>query len=179
MRAGVEEENMKRITIAYIASITVTIAAILGFLGVTIYNAQSAQGQEGGGPLSDFDSVIQENAQEMITEGRQTFRFDTFGDEAFWGDTLRLHQAIAGEGLGGVGAGVSPNTALAVGLKVDVDALPENLRNDPKEGKVDLDDPATTLALLQLNAVVGVTGFFDDQGNLNLWASSVLSATPL
>jgi hypothetical protein len=53
-----------------------------------------------------------------------------------------------------------------VGLKVDVDALPEKLRNDLKNGKVDLDDPATTLALLQLNAVVGVTGFFNDQGDL-------------
>jgi hypothetical protein len=157
---------MKRITIAYVGGITITLAVILGFLIVTIYSAQSAQGQEDGGSLSDFDSVIRENGQEMIEEGRQTFRFDTFGDEAFWGDALQLHQAIAGEGLGGVGPGVSPNTALAVGLKVDVDALPEKLRNDLKNGKVDLDDPATTLALLQLNAVVGVTGFFNDQGDL-------------
>jgi hypothetical protein len=157
---------MKRITIAYVGGITITLAVILGFLAVTIYNAQSAQGQEDGGSLSDFDRVIRENAQEMIVEGRQTFRFDTFGDEAFWGDTLQLHQAIAGEGLGGVGPGVSPNTALAVGLKVDVDALPEKLRNDLKNGQVNLDDPATTLALLQLNAVVGVTGFFNDQGDL-------------
>jgi hypothetical protein len=157
---------MKRITTAYVAGITITLAVILGFLAVTIYNAQSAQGQEGGGPLSDFDRVIRESAQEMIVEGRQTFRFDTFGDEAFWGDTLQLHQAIAGEGLEGIGPGVSPNTALAVGLKVDVDALPGKLRNDLKNGKVDLDDPATTLALLQLNAVVGVTGFFNDQGDL-------------
>jgi hypothetical protein len=157
---------MKRITIAYVGGIAITLAVILGFLIVTIYSAQSAQGQEDGGSLSDFDSVIRENGQEMIEEGRQTFRFDTFGDEAFWGDALQLHQAIAGEGLGGVGPGVSPNTALAVGLKVDVDALPEKLRNDLKNGKVDLDDPATTLALLQLNAVVGVTGFFNDQGDL-------------
>ena len=157
---------MKRITIAYVGGITITLALILGFLIVTIYNAQSAQGQEVGGSVSDFDRVIRENAQEMIEEGRQTFRFDTFGDEAFWGDTLQLHQAIAGEELGGVGPGVSPNTALAVGLKVDVDALPEKLRNDLKNGQVDLDDPATTLALLQLNAVVGVTGFFNDQGDL-------------
>jgi hypothetical protein len=157
---------MKRITIAYIAGVTITLAAILSFLVVTIYNAQSAQGQEGGGLLSDFDGVIHENGREMIMEGRQTFRFDTFGDEAFWGDALQLHQAIAGEGLGGVGPGVSPSTALAVGLKVDVDALPRKLRNDLKKGRVDLDDPATTLALLQLNAVVGVTGFFNDQGDL-------------
>jgi hypothetical protein len=151
---------VNRITMAYIAGVIVTIVAILGFLATTIYNAQSAQGEEDGGPLSDFDRVISENGQEMIAEGRQIFRFDTFGDEAFWGDTLQLHQAIEGEGLGGVGQGVSPNTALAVGLKVDVDALPKELRDDLEEGKVDLDDPATTLALLQLNAVVGVTGFF-------------------
>jgi hypothetical protein len=157
---------MKRITIAYVAGITITLAVILGFLIVTIYSAQSAQGQEDGGSLSDFDSVIRENGREMIEEGRQIFRFDTFGDEAFWGDALQLHQAIAGEGLGGVGPGVSPRTALAVGLKVDVDALPGKLRNDLKKGQVNLDDPATTLALLQLNAVVGVTGFFNDQGDL-------------
>ena len=59
-----------------------------------------------------------------IEEGKQTFRYDTFGDEAFWGDTLKLHQAIEGRRTGGVGPGVSPKTALAVGLKVDVDALP-------------------------------------------------------
>ena len=60
----------------------------------------------------------------MIEEGREIFRFDTFGDEAFWGDTLKLHQAIEGERFGGVGPGVSPATALAVGLKVDAEALP-------------------------------------------------------
>src|SRR5215208_4793266 len=64
------------------------------------------------------------NATRMIAEGRRTFRYDTFGDEAFWGDTLQLHQALQGEQFGGVGAGVSPKTALAVGLNVDVDALP-------------------------------------------------------
>lgn len=106
------------------------------------------------------------NAQKMVMEGRQIFRFDTFGDEAFWGDTLQLHKAIAGENFGGVGPGVSPKTALAVGLKVDVDALPNKLVRDLKKGKVNLDDPATTLALLKLNAVVGVNGTFDNNGTL-------------
>src|SRR5262245_20588209 len=64
------------------------------------------------------------DALRMIEEGRQTFRFDTFGDESFWGDALKLHFALAGEKLGGVGQGVSPKTALEVGLKVDQDALP-------------------------------------------------------
>jgi mono/diheme cytochrome c family protein len=102
----------------------------------------------------------------MIEQGRQIFRFDTFGSEAFWGDALQLHRAIAGEKNGGVGGGVSPKTALSVGLKVDADALPASLKQQLKEGKVNLDDPATTLALLKLNSVVGVTGFFDQKGNI-------------
>ncbi|MBX6341926.1 MAG: hypothetical protein IRY97_05665 [Thermomicrobiaceae bacterium] len=106
------------------------------------------------------------NQQRLITEGRQTFRFDTFGDEAFWGGALKLHQAIEGGALGGVGPGVSPKTALAVGLKVDLDALPRSLVSDIKNGRVDLDDPKTTLALLKLNAVVGVQGFFNRDGTL-------------
>ena len=107
-----------------------------------------------------------DNAQGMITAGRQTFRFDTFGDEAFWGDSLKLHQAIEGAKLGGVGPGVSPATALAVGLKVDVDALPQAMVTGLEKGTVDLNNPATTLALLNLNAVVGVTGFFTTDGKL-------------
>jgi cytochrome c5 len=102
----------------------------------------------------------------MVDDGKQTFRFDTFGDEAFWGDTLQLHQAIEGAKLGGVGPGVSPATALAVGLKVDVDALPPDLIAALKLGKVNLQDPATTVALLKLNAVVGLTGFINSQGTL-------------
>jgi len=116
--------------------------------------------------LSANDQIISNNAQEMLERGREIFRFDTFGDEAFWGDALHLHRAIAGEKLGGVGPGVSPKTALAVGLKVDLDALPASLVDQLKAGKVDLDDPATTLALLKLNSVVGVTGHFDNQGRL-------------
>jgi hypothetical protein len=121
---------------------------------------------QGATPGTEFDKAINGNSQELLKQGRQTFRFDTFGDEAFWGDTLKLHQGIEGEKFGGVGPGVSPNTALAVGLKVDVDALPRNLIEDLKHGKVNLDDPATTLALLKLNAVVGVNGSFNENGTL-------------
>lgn len=117
-------------------------------------------------PPAPFDAVICNHALNSLSMGRQTFRYDTFGDEQFWGDSLQLHQAIKGEALGGVGPGVSPNTALAVGLKVDVDALPRSVRQAIINGDVDLDDPATTLALLELNSVVGVTGFFDDDGEL-------------
>jgi hypothetical protein len=116
--------------------------------------------------LSGFDEVISKNAQKMMENGRQIFRFDTFGSEVFWGDALQLHKALAGAKNGGVGGGVSPKTALSVGLKVDADALPESLKQQIKEGKVNLDDPAITVALLKLNSVVGVTGFFDESGNL-------------
>jgi len=116
--------------------------------------------------LAASDAPILDNAQAMIAAGRQTFRFDTFGDEAFWGDQLHLHQAIEGANLGGVGPGVGPRTALAVGLKVDVDALPPDLVDQLKAGQVDLDDPTVTLALLKLKAIVGLTGFFNDQGTL-------------
>ena len=70
-------------------------------------------------PGKTFDAAIDRHANRMLEEGRQIFRYDTFGDEGFWGGTLKLHQAIEGERFGGVGPGVSPATALAVGLKVD------------------------------------------------------------
>jgi hypothetical protein len=109
---------------------------------------------------------VKSAAEAMIDEGRQTFRFDTFGDEDFWGGALHLHQAIAGAANGGVGPGVSPVTALSVGLKVDVDAVPADVAAGIMDGSVDLDDPASTLALLKANAVVGVTGVFDGNGKL-------------
>ena len=112
------------------------------------------------------DFSTEQSMRQLIQEGRQTFRFDTFGDEAFWGDTLKLHQAIEGSALRGVGPGVSPAAALAAGLKVDVDALPESLVSDVRARRVDLNSPATTLALLKLNAVVGITGFFNGDGSL-------------
>jgi hypothetical protein len=114
--------------------------------------------------LSKNDRQINAHARRLIEEGRRIFRFDTFGSEAFFGDALQLHKAIAGAKDGGVGAGVSPKTALAVGLKVDADALPGQLKAQLRAGRVNLDDPATTLALLKLNAVVGVTGRFDSRG---------------
>jgi hypothetical protein len=107
------------------------------------------------------DLSILTNLNGLIETGREVFRFDTFGNEAFWTDALKLHQAIAGTNFGGVGPGVSPSTALAVGLKVDVDAVPESVKTALAQGKLDLNDPANTLALLELNAVVGVKGVVD------------------
>src|SRR5688572_1492532 len=112
------------------------------------------------------DAAVWQNAAKQIAEGRNTFRFVTFGDEEFWGGALRLHEAIAGEENGGVGPGLSPEAALALGLKVDVRALPDALVAELKAGDVKLDDPAVTVALLSLNAVVGVRGFMNGEGEL-------------
>ena len=81
-----------------------------------------------------FDAVAAQHARTMFEEGKKTFRYDTFGSEAFWGDALQLHKAIAGEKNGGVGPGVSPKAALSVGLKVDADALPNALKKQIAAG---------------------------------------------
>jgi len=106
-------------------------------------------------------------AARLIHQGKQTFRFSTFNDQKFWGDTLHLNKTIAGAKHGGIGPGLSPKEALALGLKVDVNALPKSLQEAIKNGQVDLNDPGVTLALLKLNAVVGVKGLFDSDGNLS------------
>jgi mono/diheme cytochrome c family protein len=111
------------------------------------------------------DRIIK-NAAVNIEHGQNIFRYDTYGDEAFWGDALQLHQAIQGSRFGGVGPGVSPKTALALGLKVDADALPGHVRDALRHGKIDLDDVAVTLALLRYDAVVGVKGLFNTNGSL-------------
>jgi hypothetical protein len=153
---------MKRYRLAITAFVFLLGLVIVGY---SLY-AASAQDQKGRGRIAEFDQIIRDNARQLVEEGRQIFRFDTFDDESFWGDALQLHQAIKGAKLGGVGPGVSPNAALGLGLKLDVDLLPPALANQLRTGKVNLDDPATTVALLKLNAVVGLTGFFDNAGNL-------------
>ena len=147
---------MKRATVLIAGT---SIAALIG--SVFALAAPKHQAPQHSAP---FDATITRNAQTQLEEGRKTFRYDTFGSEAFWGNALQLHKAIAGEKNGGVGPGVSPKTALSVGLKVDADALPASLTAQIKAGKVDLDDPAVTIALLKLNAVVGVTAFADAHG---------------
>lgn len=146
-----------------IVTLSIGFVSFVFWCAVSIPRYVSAQDER---PASSQDTTINNNAQQMVDNGRHIFREDTFGSEGFWGDALQLHKAIEGAKNGGVGSGVSPKTALAVGLKVDADALPEALKQRLREGKVNLDDPATTLALLKLNAVVGVTGFFETEGNL-------------
>ena len=102
----------------------------------------------------------------LVAQGKNIFRNDTFGDEDFWSGLLHLDKAIAGSANGGFGAGVSPVTALSVGLKVDSDSLPPSVVAGISNGSINLNDPATTIALLKLNAVLGVKGNFNSSGNL-------------
>jgi mono/diheme cytochrome c family protein len=99
-----------------------------------------------GGSSDDFEV----NQAALVAQGKEIFRYDTFGDEVQWTDTLRMHEVIS--------AAVDPVTALSVGLKVDAEALPQSVVDGIKNGTVDLKDPATTIALLKLSAVVGVKG---------------------
>jgi hypothetical protein len=89
---------------------------------------------------------------QTLADGKQIFRFDTFGDETFWTDTLRMHEVVQG---------IPPTTALAVGLKVDADTLPPEVVQALQAGHVDLNDPATTVTLLKLGAIVGVRASVD------------------
>ncbi len=110
---------------------------------------------------ANVDSVVtseQAAEQPSLARGRNIFRFDTFGDETFWTDTLRMHEVIR--------TAVSPATALSVGLKVDLAALPASLRAALKAGQVNLNDPAVTVALLKLGAVLGVIGEVDANNTL-------------
>ena len=109
--------------------------------------------QSGTEPGDDTDRPLD---PQLVAEGRDIFRFDTFGDEVYWTDTLRMHEVIS--------ANVSPATALQVGLKVDADALPAELKSAIAAGQVDLNSPATTVALLKLNAVLGVKGTVETVG---------------
>lgn len=150
---------MKRYTLLIIGAALV-IAALLSPVALRSLSAQDNQG------TSLKQDPTAANAVQLVIQGRDVFRFDTFGDEAFWGGTLQLHTAIEGSKAGGVGPGLSPKMALQLGLKVDADALPQDLLIKIQHGAVNLDDPAVTLALLKLNAVVGLTGFFNSAGTL-------------
>jgi hypothetical protein len=110
-----------------------------------------------GDGFAHGDRALAWHVARQLKLGQRIFRFDTFGDEAFWGGALKLHQGIQR---------LSPREALAAGLKVDVEALPDQIVRKLRQGKVDLGDPAVTLLLLRLNAVLGVKGFFNDAGAL-------------
>lgn len=170
LKVAIEQAVRRRtrklcMVIALLAAIAASLVVVSTSGAEQPRNAQGppAQSNARREKLRNFDKQIIANANELLEEGRQTFRFDTFGDEAFWGGALQLHQAIKGASLGGVGPGISPNLALSLGVKVDRDSLPQPLINKLRQGKVNLDDPATTIALLRLDAVVGLKGFFQGE----------------
>src|SRR5687768_4522812 len=140
------------------ASLLSTLAIAVAVASVT----PAAQPVEGpaahpaAAPAAPFAS-LPASARGRGHEGQRIFRYDTFGDEQLWTDVLRLHAVIPG---------VAPVTALAVGLKVDVEALPPAIVGALWRGEVDLTDPAITVALLGLDAVVGVRGTVDETGTL-------------
>src|SRR5688572_10526378 len=107
-----------------------------------------------------FDEGVEAAALDpaLVREGKAIFRFETFRDQTFWTDTLKLHRVIR--------TSVSPAAALGLGLKVDVLALPASVKRALRRGEVDLDDPATTVTLLKLGAVVGLVGKVDENGLL-------------
>ena len=143
----------------------VGVMAVLVGSAAWAVEAAREQSARAAAAQQDYDAQIQNNAKRMLEEGKKIFRFDTFGSEDFWGGQLRLHEAIVGQKLGGVGSGVSPKMALSLGLKVDAEALPADLVAAITAGKVNMDDPASTVALLKANAVVGVTAFLNPDGS--------------
>ena len=120
---------------------------LIGTIGGAVALAAACGGSEDS-TITPEQNAAQQAA--LIEQGKQIFRFDTFGDERQWTDTLRMHEVIS--------AAVDPVTALSVGLKVDAEALPQSVVQGIQNGSVDLKSPATTIALLKLNAVIGVKG---------------------
>jgi hypothetical protein len=170
-KIGAAFNPMAVMPVKKIISLAITMLAGFAFVFLSVdrsiaQDQSTVQIQGKKQKIKSFDDQIGVNAQQMMDEGRQTFRFDTFGDEAYWGDMLKLHQAIEGSKFGGVGQGLTPSAALSLGLKVDMDALPKSVVKDLEKGRVDLNDPASTLVLLKANAVVGITGFFNPDGSL-------------
>ena len=144
----------KTILILSFGMLLSAIAAGLASLDVAAQQAGASTARPGS-----FDETVERTSSDLFRNGRQIFRFDTFGDEQFWSGALKLHHALAGARLGGVGPGVGPAAALASGLKVDVEMVPHAVLDGIKAGAVDLNDPANTLALINAKAVVGVMPF--------------------
>ena len=122
----------------------VLIASSIAAAAALLVACGGGDGRDGNGGDSGAEQAA------LVAQGKQIFRFDTFGDEAQWTDTLRMHEVIS--------TAVSPETALSVGLKVDSEALPPAVVKGIQDGSVDLKSPETTVALLKLDAVVGLKG---------------------
>ena len=143
--------------------VLLSLFALIAIFQCTKQNKVAAERQDAA--LSQ-QSKANNGFKTELEQGKEIFRYDAFGDEDFWSGLLHIDKAIAGSANGGFGPGVSPQAALAAGLKVDADALPPAVVSGISSGTINLNDPATTLALLKLNAVVGVKGNFSQAGAL-------------
>jgi mono/diheme cytochrome c family protein len=142
-----ESRTNTSIGVATFVAIALTAGGVLGGCGTTKTAPASAQ------PAATDGAVAQETSAALVAEGQRVFRFETFGDEQVWTDTLRLHEVVE--------KSVDPTTALKVGLKVDADVLPPGILE-----KVDLKSPATTVALLKMNAIVGLQATVDSNNHV-------------
>jgi len=120
-------------------------------LWLTLIFGASLAACGGGSPPDTMESI-----EAKRLKGKQIFRYDTFGDETFWSDTLRMHEVIR--------SAVDPTTALSVGLKVDAEALPAAVVQGIQDGTISLTSPDTTVALLKLDAVIGLKGKVETVG---------------
>jgi hypothetical protein len=129
-------------------AVGILLAVVLVLATIVVPSAKTAKKAN----TSQFLGSAEENSKHLIDQGRQIFRFDTYGDEAFWTGQLQIQQAVSS---------LTPRTALSLGLKVDAEALPPSVVEAIKHGNVNLNDPAVTLQLIEQNAVLGVVGTFN------------------
>jgi cytochrome c5 len=129
---------------------------IVGVVAMSGCKAQDPREEPAQVPVA-ADSASRDQSPETLAQGQQVFRHETFGDEQFWTDTARMHEVIQ--------KSVSPELALSVGLKVDAAAIPPEVAQAITDGKVNLKEPATTVTLLKLNAVVGLKGTVESVGS--------------
>src|SRR5687768_442947 len=139
---------MKRNTKSFLSVLVIVLSTTV-VMQCSTQKKKRSEPDESANPNA-WDAGIHENASDMLEKGKAVFRFETFGDEAFWTDKLQLHKIIADKGAGGIGDGLSPKAALAAGLKVDIDVLPKFMKEQVAEGKL-LNDVDFTLALLKIN----------------------------
>jgi hypothetical protein len=125
-------------------------------------------------PEESYQKAVDGHAKQMLESGRQIFRDDTFGSEHYWGDKLRLHEVIAGEKHGGSGQGLTPRTALTLGLRVDFGRIPSALGSVIKGGTLSFDDPENTNNLLKHDAVVGVKAFYEGEKMVSIGITCAL-----
>ncbi len=138
-----------RVGVATLAFVVLTAGAAVSGCGST----SKAPGGTQPAATAEAQTTMAETSPALVAEGQKIFRFDTFGDEQVWTDTLRLHEVVE--------KNVDPTTALKVGLKVDAEALPPGILDT-----VDLKSPATTVALLKMNAVVGLQATVDSNNHI-------------